>query len=679
MRLCERGVPGLRARAVPVYRIPASKSSSDSIFLGRRSRRRPPAGVDGGDDDDARVVGSERPRRYMHLRYCVLGAWPTFAVVAALALWLSLLISLLATTADNFFVPQLETLSMYLDLSPDVAGITLLALGNGAPDVFAARAALTGGATDFPLMLSDLLGASVFISTVVLGCVMKASSAKHDQWGVDAPTLKRDLGVYVVAVAAIFAAAADGVISLGEALSFLGLYAGYIGLVLGESRFRKARKTASAMLDEPLLAVEEEHLAAEEVNVSTKGGTMAGLDWALVARGGGAAAKVQFVFEYPFSVLRWLSIPGADLHWDRRRRAWTAAAPPFLALIVCLDVRRAARERPGGRLDAEASRGLGGGAADRFLIPKLSRKAPRTVLDPETERRRDRVGSPRRRRGATATASTTSRGARPSSAPFRWTRRASALRSAPSRRCSSGRRRTTRRRRGTTASLSRRRSPPRSAGSTSSRRSSWPSSRRSGARAGRALLANMPSRDPASARRPGFDGSFSRVVARRGVASNLFGGAQVLGISTSLLGLTVIAIGNSVGDLVADVATARDISPRMAVASCFGSPLLNDILGVGVAATTYCVKHGGLRSPLNAQDRVAYVFLAASLASSAVAFPLLGFFAPKKTPKREAYPLYLFGLYGLFMVASCVVEASRGVQKTICAAGHGASCTRTSG
>lgn len=153
----------------------------------------------------------------------------------------------------------------------------------------------------------------------------------------------------------------------------------------------------------------------------------------------------------------------------------------------------------------------------------------------------------------------------------------------------------------------------------------------------------------------------------------------MLGISTSLLGLTVIAIGNSVGDLVADVATARDISPRMAVASCFGSPLLNDILGVGVAATTYCVKHGGLRSPLNAQDRVAYVFLAASLASSAVAFPALGFFASKKTPKREAYPLYLFGLYGLFMVASCVVEASRGVQKTICAVGHGASCMRTSG
>jgi sodium/potassium/calcium exchanger 6 len=69
--------------------------------------------------------------QYMHLRYCALGAAPGAATVALLALWLLLLISLLATTADCYFVPQLEALSGYLQLSPEVAGITLLALGNG--------------------------------------------------------------------------------------------------------------------------------------------------------------------------------------------------------------------------------------------------------------------------------------------------------------------------------------------------------------------------------------------------------------------------------------------------------------------------------------------------------------------------------------------------------------------
>ena len=67
-----------------------------------------------------------------------------------LALWCAYLISLLATTVrylrrhmcnfktvicflkvDNFFVPPLIFLSEKLKLSPSIAGITLLALGNG--------------------------------------------------------------------------------------------------------------------------------------------------------------------------------------------------------------------------------------------------------------------------------------------------------------------------------------------------------------------------------------------------------------------------------------------------------------------------------------------------------------------------------------------------------------------
>ena len=37
------------------------------------------------------------------------------------------------------------------------------------------------------------------------------------------------------------------------------------------------------------------------------------------------------------------------------------------------------------------------------------------------------------------------------------------------------------------------------------------------------------------------------------------------------------------GDLVADTAVARAGKPGMGVASCFGSPLLNDVMGLSVA------------------------------------------------------------------------------------------------
>ena len=54
-------------------------------------------------------------------------------------------------------------------------------------------------------------------------------------------------------------------------------------------------------------------------------------------------------------------------------------------------------------------------------------------------------------------------------------------------------------------------------------------------------------------------------------------------LNAGILGLTVLAIGNSVGDWVADTAVARAGKPGMGIASCYGSPLLNDVLGLSIA------------------------------------------------------------------------------------------------
>ncbi|KAI5296434.1 hypothetical protein KEM52_002702, partial [Ascosphaera acerosa] len=56
----------------------------------------------------------------------------------------------------------------------------------------------------------------------------------------------------------------------------------------------------------------------------------------------------------------------------------------------------------------------------------------------------------------------------------------------------------------------------------------------------------------------------------------------VLKISDALLGLTIFAFGNSVGDLIANITVARLGHPVMALAACFGSPMLNILLGIGL-------------------------------------------------------------------------------------------------
>ncbi|KAI5465948.1 Sodium/calcium exchanger protein-domain-containing protein [Mariannaea sp. PMI_226] len=73
----------------------------------------------------------------------------------------------------------------------------------------------------------------------------------------------------------------------------------------------------------------------------------------------------------------------------------------------------------------------------------------------------------------------------------------------------------------------------------------------------------------------------------------------ILGISEGLLGLTIFAAGNSVGDLVADITVARLGYPVMALSACFGGPMLNILLGIGIGGVTMMIKKANHR---HAQD-----------------------------------------------------------------------------
>ena len=64
----------------------------------------------------------------------------------------------------------------------------------------------------------------------------------------------------------------------------------------------------------------------------------------------------------------------------------------------------------------------------------------------------------------------------------------------------------------------------------------------------------------------------------------------ILGISDAILGLTIFAVGNSLGDLVADITVANLGYPVMALSACFGGPMLNILLGIGVSGMYMTIK-----------------------------------------------------------------------------------------
>lgn len=83
------------------------------------------------------------------------------------------------------------------------------------------------------------------------------------------------------------------------------------------------------------------------------------------------------------------------------------------------------------------------------------------------------------------------------------------------------------------------------------------------------------------------------------IASQVVGALKALAVicnmSHAIMGLTIFAVGNSLGDLVADVTVARLGYPVMALSACFGGPMLNILLGIGISGSYIIIRHANHR------------------------------------------------------------------------------------
>ncbi|XP_062201754.1 cation/calcium exchanger 1-like [Phragmites australis] len=170
---------------------------------------------------------------YLRLFYCGFGRAPWLGG-AALALWLLVLFYLLGDTASEYFCASLEGLSTALRLPPAIAGVTLLSLGNGAPDVLSsvvAFAASGGGGEDAgDVGLSSVLGGALFVSTVVAG-VVSIAAGNRGAVAIERRGFVRDVCFLLVALGYLLAVLLTGTVTVWAAASFLSLYAAYVLLV----------------------------------------------------------------------------------------------------------------------------------------------------------------------------------------------------------------------------------------------------------------------------------------------------------------------------------------------------------------------------------------------------------------------------------------------------------------
>uniref|UniRef100_A0A7N1A7M7 Sodium/calcium exchanger membrane region domain-containing protein n=1 Tax=Kalanchoe fedtschenkoi TaxID=63787 RepID=A0A7N1A7M7_KALFE len=164
---------------------------------------------------------------YLNIFYCICGQHP-FLGYTVLLLWLLLLFYLSGNTVSNYFCPSLEGLSQVLNLSPTIAGVTLLSLGNGASDVFASLVSFTSSG-DARVGLSGVLGGAFFVSSAVVGIISVIVGSR--QIVLDKHSFIRDVLFLLFSLCALLVIVLVGKINLWGAICFVSIYVIYVSAV----------------------------------------------------------------------------------------------------------------------------------------------------------------------------------------------------------------------------------------------------------------------------------------------------------------------------------------------------------------------------------------------------------------------------------------------------------------
>ncbi|EUC64802.1 sodium/calcium exchanger protein [Rhizoctonia solani AG-3 Rhs1AP] len=128
---------------------------------------------------------------------------------------------------------------------------------------------------------------------------------------------------------------------------------------------------------------------------------------------------------------------------------------------------------------------------------------------------------------------------------------------------------------------------------------------------------------------------------------------HIFGLSDAIIGLTIFAIGNSLADFVANFTVAA-FAPVMGISACFGGPMLNMLLGIGLSGS-YVISQTGESYKVNLSPTllVSAIGLLCLLASTLIIVPLSDFNLTRR------WGLMLITGYVIVMCVNVIVEVKK--------------------
>jgi len=585
---------------------------------------------------------------YLKFVYCVLpNALPV--ADAFLFVWIAYLFVCLAITAEDYFCPALTTISKMLKLSQNVAGVTFLALGNGSPDIFSCIVALGSGSLETTfLAFGAMFGAGLFVNTVVVGAV----TISQDSYVLARRPFFRDCIFYLAAIYWTWYNCYNGKLSLGTGIGYIVLYVFYVVLViLGRFVFQRFIKTRafSGLATEVNPNIDTGYAASgnDQDFLRDRNETIAFVD-SDAEQDERPPSQARDTDGFFVNEDEWTEIPGIKSHAFTRALA-VAQTLPYLVQNNAghpghIGPMNESVETPLLRHDISVNSPLqrqassydypsySVGALKQMLNNFVLALNPIHIKDWDEFSIKDKIfdiiSVP-----ANLIFCLTIPVVEISEPLFGWNKLLNALHllTCPIAACLLLQQTTN-----TVASVP----IPVIAGCIG------------------LLLLILVLLTSCQGENPiyfkpiytilGFVMSIIWIYTiANEIVSLLTAFGHMFLINGAILGLTVLSWANSVGDLVSDVAMAKQGYPQMAVSACIGGPCLNMLLGIGLASTLSILRSGKpLELKLSGSLIISSAFLMLTICSHLVSVPLMKFNV------KKWYGYYLFTIYLVFLVVA---------------------------
>jgi len=164
--------------------------------------------------------------------YCEINQNSTLLILISI-LFVLLIFSFMGKIADSYLAPSLQVLSQKLRLSEAIAGATLLALGNSAPDVVTGIVVGGKASGSIDIATGGLFGGCLFTVTVILaGCIKGAKQIEVDICG-----LLRDIGFLLVGITYFMLLTVMNEVTPALACVFFGFYLAYFVFIVFQQRY----------------------------------------------------------------------------------------------------------------------------------------------------------------------------------------------------------------------------------------------------------------------------------------------------------------------------------------------------------------------------------------------------------------------------------------------------------